>query len=358
MWKQWKIFTGILLRKKYLVNGGIMKLRKYVLKIISLLQTADNPSYLRYRIHHYLQKTVRTADAAKIACRNKLFYKNAGVDLIWLNGYDGSFQCCHPDMAYWQNKYWLLATPYPYGMEEYENPCLFAGETISELFPVMNEPIAFPSKKGYGSHLSDPCLLAIQDQLYCFYRDTVERDGEIENIIFYRIYDTERKWSDARIVISSKKDGLLSPAVIAEKEGYFMYFVSSKEGKLKLHRGLLSDKFEMLTDEICKCGNCPENMDLWHIGISKESSGYKGLFLFRGKSNPGDFQLYSSAYDEVSTTWNIIKRIENPKKLDGIIKIPYKSCFIPNKGGILLSFRDIHSVYGLMVLDDKDEEAL
>lgn len=335
-----------------------MKIRDYGLKFFSLIQTLDNPSCLKYRIHHYIQKTVTVVDAERIAHRNKLFYQNKNLDLIWLNGYDGSFQCCHPDMTFWQNKYWLIATPYPYGMEEYENPCLFSGENISELFPIMNEPIAFPFMKGYGNHLSDPCLLAVDDKLFCFYRDTVNRNGEIENRIFYKTYDTEKKWSDAQLVVSSKEDGILSPAIIAEKDGYFMYFVSFKDKKLKFHRGTLNNKFELISDDECPCRNCPEDMDFWHIGITKEEDGYKGLFLFRGKSNPGNFQLYKAVYDETAKIWEVTAKIDLPSKLLGIIDIPYKSCFIPGKNGILLSFRDVNSRYGMMVMkiEDKKQE--
>ena len=64
---------------------------------------------------------------AKSIARKNLRSFLAEEQEFYLETYDGSNQAVHPDVTYFNGEYWLAATPYPYGMEEYENPCLYRG---------------------------------------------------------------------------------------------------------------------------------------------------------------------------------------------------------------------------------------
>jgi hypothetical protein len=328
-----------------------MILKNIVLKIVELIKISNNKPLLNYRIHHYIQRNVSLGRAEKYFFDSRKYYQNHNINAIWLDTYDGSHQLCHPDMVIWKEKYWLIGTPYPYGLEEYENPSLYCGEKVEDMFPKFNKPIAVPAKKGYGCHLSDPCLFVLDDKLFCFYRETVNRGKEIENAIRYRVYDNSEKLSKVYTVCSSTEDGLLSPAIVEIDSICYMYYVSYKNKKLQLKRGVLNSDFMMEQSVSCKCNNTSEGWNLWHIGMRRNKQEYQGLFLFR-EENGTKFKLQYAVLDAKSLEWNIICDIKIPQEIDEIVKIPYKSCFVPGEDKkILLSFRDINAVYGLCIIE-------
>ena len=152
--------------------------RSYAGQFIGLLKTLKNPPFFIYRIFHYLNRFVPKRWATSIYNNNRKEYLQEGINDYLLETYDGSGQAVHPDMAFWKDKFWLAITPYPYGMEEYENPCIYYGDSLDSLI-VPKGPIAVQHKHTQGLHLSDPCFAVDGDILYCFYRES-ERKGELE----------------------------------------------------------------------------------------------------------------------------------------------------------------------------------
>lgn len=108
-----------------------------------------------------------------------------------LHTYDGSDQAVHPDIIYFAGKYWLVVTPYPYGMEEYENPSLYCGTSINSLLSISQNPIDRQKRHEIGSHLSDPCIFEYNNELICVYRENMRKKETI--LLFFFIKKGNRR---------------------------------------------------------------------------------------------------------------------------------------------------------------------
>ena len=336
-----------------------MTISLIVNKIVSLLGTLNNPSFFLYRVYHYLNKDVPYGVTKYIYKKNLKDYQKNNSNDFFIETYDGSGQAVHPDIAYMKNSYWMVLTPYPYGMEEYENPCIYHGSSLSKL-QVPKAPIAVQHKHIQGVHLSDPCFATDGEQLYCYYRES-ERKGEIEkNTIWGMWYNEQDKtWVKPDFIMDSVDDKLLSPAMVYKEPGDLtIYYVSSLNGSYSL----VSTKSRETSSDITahKIFGMPEDYELWHIGISKakdinpnaaDSIELFGLFLSRAKGKKDDMRLFEARNNGLNVEWHIIKEIEMPDDIKDIVAFPYKSCYIPQeKGKILLSFRDKKSRNRLMIV--------
>ena len=336
-----------------------MSIGNYVCKIGSLIVTLRNPYFFLYRIFHYLNRNVPRSLASFIYRKNVEDYqKRSNADFL-IDTYDKGGQTVHPDMIFWNNEYWLVTTPYPYGMEEYENPCIYHGSSLDNL-QVPEAPIAIQPKHAPGIHLSDPCFAKKGDDLYCYYRESV-RHGKIEDQKIWEVmYQKSNKvWSEPRLLLSSSKDKVLSPAIIYDNEGSLhVYYVSTLNNAFTLVREQIRTDENVV--EALSISGMPEGWDLWHIGISKmedidESENNKqklaGLFLVKTKQKGQGLRLFEAHSENWGLDWQIIKEIKAPHSIEEEIIFPYKSCFIPNgKGAVVFSFRDKKSRNRLCIL--------
>lgn len=329
-------------------------------RLCGLFKSLGNPPFFLYRICHYLNKFVPQGLASYIYKRNKKEYECEGVADFLLETYDGSGQAVHPDIAYYGNQYWLTATPYPYGMEEYENPCIYQGDDLENL-KVPQGPIAVQHKHTQGIHLSDPCFAINNEILYCYYRES-ERKGGIEEQTVWGIQYSEANkiWGDPVLLLDSADDKILSPAMLFNEIGELVvYYVSSLNGKFSL----VSTRGEGVVSQLTEHSiiDAPEEYDLWHIGITKVKDIYNdktdsiellGLFLFKSKLAGGGMKLFETRNNGLEPVWNIVKEVDMPQSIKGIMKFPYKSCYIPKQNGnILLSFRDKKSRNRMIILN-------
>ena len=336
-----------------------MSASNYAIKFLGLIITLRNPSFFVYRIFHYMNRFVPKKWAARIYRKNLKDFRQEGISDYLLETYDGSGQAVHPDIAFWKDKYWLAITPYPYGMEEYENPCIYSGNSLDSLI-VPKGPIAVQHKHTQGTHLSDPCFAIDGNQLYCYYRES-ERKGELEeNTIWGMCYnESDNKWSEPELIMDSVDDKILSPAMVYQNPGELtIYFVSSLNGRYSLvstkSKGAITDNTEH------KIFGMPEEYELWHIGISKEkdikpeavdSIKLFGLFLLKAKGRKGDMKLFEARNNGLDADWSIINEVKMPDGIIEIVAFPYKSCYIPQENGkVLLSFRDKKSRNRLIIV--------
>lgn len=330
-------------------------------KIISLLGTLNNPFFFMYRLCHYLNKDMPHWMAMSIYKKNLKEYKEDCSEDFLIDTYDGSGQAVHPDIAYCQNQYWLVITPYPYGMEEYENPCLYNGYDLKNL-KAPQGPIAIQRKHTQGVHLSDPCLAINGNKLFCYYRESERKGNREENTIWEIQYnESEKKWGEASLLLDSIDDKILSPAMIFDDEGKLrIYYVSTLNDKYTLVSTLSNGVVHELTEH--KIIGMPKDYDLWHIGISKmadittDMSNTKelaGLFLMKPKKKGGGMKLFVAHNNGVESDWHVVKEVEMLDSIKDIVRFPYKSCFIPQSdGAILLSFRDKKSRNRLIIINN------
>lgn len=324
-----------------------MSLGLLVKKLFSLLGSLRNPYFFLYRVCHYLNRYVPHRLATFIYHRNINDYKKEGVRDFLLDTYDGGGQAVHPDIVYYNNLYWLTITPYPYGMEEYENPCLYKGNNLNNI-AIPKGPIAVQKKHTQGVHLSDPCFAIDGNELYFYYRES-ERKSNIEEHTLWVIQycDAKKCWGDPKQLMRSVDDKLLSPAMVFKEPGDLtIYFVSSLNDNYTLVSTLKGAK--EITEHIIY--GMPSGYYLWHIGISKvkdleintaAKNELAGLFLAKSKENKGHLKLFEARNDGIKTDWHITREVEMPDEIKDIVAFPYKSCYIPKgKGDIMLSFRD------------------
>ncbi len=331
-------------------------------RLLGVFKSLSNPPFFLYRIYHYLNRFVPNRLANYIYKRNKKEYEREGVSDFLLDTFDGSGQSVHPDIAFFRGLYWLTVTPYPYGMEEYENPCIYQGCDLSNL-KVPKAPIAIQHKHTQGTHLSDPCFATNKGTLYCYYRES-ERKGDIEEHTIWGIQYSESNkcWSEPVLMLDSVDDKILSPAFLFDKEGeQIVFYVSSLNGKYSLVSTKVKSVIEPLTEH--RINGAPEDYYLWHIGITNiidihkdnsDSRDLAGLFLFKSKQTGGGMRLYETRNDGVAPDWYVIREVEMPNEIKDIVAFPYKSCYIPKQNGkILLSFRDKKSRNRMIIINNK-----
>lgn len=333
-----------------------MNLSKYIKKILALGTKLSNPPFFEYSVFHYLNMYMPYNRAKKIAQKNEKAYLTGEYDFK-ISTYDGSNQAVHPDMIYLNGKYWLVVTPYPYGMEEYENPCIYCGDAFLDMKQCFYNPIEIQKKHKIGCHLSDPCIFEIQEKLACIYRENIRENGKEISFIYLKIYDAKDSWSTAKIVTTSETDLLLSPAIYIEDELPHMIHVRKTEnGSMLIH----SELDEMMNIKVQKqeyCIGIPKDFYIWHISITykngKKGSGKDklfGLFLLRSSSNSQIFRLYRSEKVR-GEPWYLCEEIRPNEAIKKTERHPYKSCFIPNSGEVLYSYIDKKSRYRMTVLE-------
>lgn len=331
-------------------------------RFFGLFKSLNNPPFFLYRICHYLNTFVPYKLASYIYKRNKKYYEREGVSDYLLDTFDGCGQLVHPDIAYFGGQYWLAVTPYPYGMEEYENPCIYQGDDLSHL-KVPKGPIAIQQKHTQGIHLSDPCLAINRGILYCYYRES-ERKGNIEEQTIWGIQYSESNncWSEPVLILNSVDDKILSPAMLFnEKDELTVFYVSSLNDRYSLVSTKVGSVIGPLKEH--RIIGAHDDYYLWHIGITKvkdiqientNSIQLAGLFLFKSKLAGGGMKLYETRNDGVDSKWNIVREIEMPDEIKEIVTFPYKSCYIPKQdGNILLSFRDKKSRNRMIILNNR-----
>lgn len=146
--------------------------------------------------------------------------------------YDGTGQVVHPDILYYQDAqgnhcYYLVATPYPYGNNKFENPSLYIsqdGIRFNEPYKNMN-PLVKAPLRGFNC---DPDLsYDVKSQNFrIYYMETQRPDSQ--NIILLQSQDT-KNWTRQRVIhneLTNKRIFFLSPAVICKDSLYYMFWVN------------------------------------------------------------------------------------------------------------------------------------
>lgn len=325
---------------------------EFLEKIIALIIKLNNPSYFWYSLHHYLKKDVTKLTAERIYNRNKKSFTIEDRDFI-IPTYDGSNQCVHPDMVFYDDIYWLVVTPYPYGMEEYENPCLYYGHSIESLIEFHWNPIERQRKHEIGFHLSDACIFDYLGSLICAYRENTREDGVETSYIYIKTINDDNSGKPI-LLMQSKNDPLLSPAFYVVDKSIHVVHVNRQGSDSELIHSVIDDTYSITLSETEKCLGIPQDFYLWHIGIDfgrgrkscNSQERLRGLFLLRSKNDSSVYKLVL-AYKEKDSVWHIKGEIKPGPLIVSNELHPYKSCFIPNTNQVLYSYIDKKHRYRL-----------
>ena len=328
-----------------------MSVKYLFIKSIELIKTLSDPFFFIYRVFHYANTYVPIGLAKIIYRINMYDIKRSGVGDFLLDTYDGGGQFVHPDCTYYDDQYWLVITPYPYGMDEYENPCIYRGDNYDLLSPPI-KPIAVQRKHDRGIHLSDPVFANNSKSLLCFYRESEQIGENEENRIYAIEYNkSTNSWGIPYLILASFDDKILSPAMIYNNVGdLIMYYVSTRDDKYSLVSTNIKNGSSKSPIYKHRVFGIPDGYDLWHIGITKvtdidPTAEFKdllaGLFLIKSQSGEGGFRLFEAKCNNYLSDWFVVHEVEIPLDVKKIMAFPYKSCFIPRQNDkIFLSFRD------------------
>jgi hypothetical protein len=194
------------------------------------------------------------------------------VNAMPLVTYDGSGQAVHPDFvrlpATWSgDPFRLVATPYPGGDANYENPSLFTGSSgTSWTVPqgVVN-PLERPSE---GSYLSDPDVLYDPDlaELRLYYRRVTD-----ENEIWMIRSANGVAWSAPVLTVHAPNHMIVSPAIVRRSATeWLMWSVNS--GVIGCGASSTTVELRRSTDGVT--WHAPESTNLkdpdgspWHIDV-------------------------------------------------------------------------------------------
>jgi len=335
-----------------------MRLNKNIFRIRSMLSALKNPRFFAYRCFHYINRYMPVGAAKAMAKKNARAYEKQGVRELRVPTYDGSDQSVHPDITRWNGQYVLAVTPYPYGMGEYENPCVYRSADLNVFHPVCAQPLAFPQKHSYGCHLSDPCILTYENRLTCFYRESARvSGGEISTVWMTQYNELADAWDTPREVVSATDDLLLSPAMVVSADGSCYSFHINSAAELILSQ--LDSDCRMCNPQKVSCLDIPKGYAPWHIAVAYQetldkqqnnSEAQLGLFLLRSATNQPVFRLYLASSEGLGKPWKMEREICWNDEIRQAMKHPYKSSFIPGTRHILLSFRDAQDRYRLTVL--------
>lgn len=262
--------------------------------------------------------------------RGEFKNKNA-KEYINLNSGAKHNQGVHPDIVKIKknnkNKYYLAYTPYPFGKDKYENPCIVVSDTGLEFKPekgVNNPLVPTPDDYGEGAHLSDTDLVYENGKFMMYY--VYNKKGVEGGTKFYLIDSKDGiKWSKPLLVYDTREG--YSPTIIKEKDGTFKMWHIESEGRLV--RSPSKDGYLWETFEDCK-------IDLgdwlaWHIDIRNTDIGYEGLVCARNPKLGTRALFYVNSKDGLN--WKSSKKpILFPSENGWDNKEIYRSTFIKENG--------------------------
>lgn len=288
---------------------------------------------------------------------------------LFIPTYDGSMQAVHPDILYWRNEFWLTCTPYPYGVDTYENPCIYHSKNIHKWYVPDGcfNPLAYPSIRKKGYHLSDPCLVVLKNNLLVYYRETSKEQGTDKSQINMISSVDGSNWNDPVTVMKSDTDSLISPAIISGREHCYMFHVRLDNpygGTILLNKS--DDGINWASQGEVQLENVPFGMTIWHISITTKDGYSKvitddhdtcdllGLFLMRGLNTSNVYKLYWASAQGDFLHWRITEEVSIPAELQKQINLFYKSAVIPDTGDLLISGRDYKHRWHLYLMPKKE----
>lgn len=270
---------------------------------------------------------------------------NAQNSLRILNCY-GNYQAVHPKVIYFKNgwneyKFWMAYTPYPYGNDFYENPCIaVSNDMINWEDPFSINPLDFVSENG-NIHLSDTHLVYREDlnSMECWYRF---RNKETKEEKFYRRITTcGRNWTKPEVVFNCNDFNqislALSPVVLYENNKYKMWLVNQDYKIIYLEsndcstwniQGRININFENV-----------KNYTPWHMDIVHTKKGYEMIVvpIYAGRFEKMNL-YYTKSKNEVEfeLAREIMKPSSDEKAWDNALL--YRASFIIYEGEYYLFY--------------------
>jgi hypothetical protein len=224
--------------------------------------------------------------------------------------YDGLSQAVHPDLLLHKGKVIMVATPYPFGCDWYENPCIFVSSNSKSFAPPagVSQPLALPTE-GFKNHLSDAEIHFWQGEYHIIYRESLFKNS-IGSDRLYLINSPDLiKWSKPTLLAEAEEGLLTCPSVVEHNGKRTMFHVAyPKNGEILLQRrDLLSASLGSAQQVELK--GMPEGRVLWHIDIVPEGEKLLGLFTLSTGGGGQNTKLYYAQSTDGGASFEILHPI-------------------------------------------------
>lgn len=237
----------------------------------------NNLRQTAYKLCHVCHRPMPAWAAKCLALGNRSAQSNG----VALKTCDGSRQAVHPSLAQFRGKTYLACTPYPYGLEFYENPCLYIQEENGTLVPVPGMAPVVAAKAMGKEHYSDPALVAGEELTLIYRRCQRSGDGKIDQL--YSLHSTDgENWSASVLQAQAPGDQLISPTVDGKEGRLFCVeadpAIDSKLVWYDYQSGRLGEK------HTCGVNGLSDDWFVWHLDVCRSENGtLRGLFMLRKK---------------------------------------------------------------------------
>ena len=243
------------------------------------------------------REDVYIIDKDKISLSKGIFPANkrcGKIPLFIETPYEGGNQLTHPKIisipqSFNGYKYWMAYTPFGWGAEPVENPCIACSNDLYRWVTPegLNNPIAPEPSNGYNS---DSHLLYNENNntLECWYRGALQDAGQKYEVIYRKTSTDGINWSEAEILKQTAPGSgylkLLCPTVFIEDGVYHIWTAENDVGNLRKWNSV--DGTNWVDEGLCKAlkdnGSEVTLSGVWHHDVIKTNKGYELVFATTG----------------------------------------------------------------------------
>ncbi len=335
--------------------------KKRIIILISFLCLLSL-GYFLYDSHdmHVLTKQM----TQRLFSENIVNHKNADMYLNISTCYEDD-QPTHPkvisfDQPWNGYRYWMAYTPYLFGKDYYENPCIVVSQDMIHWNTIQGyenplEPVPdqYIKAKIYNS---DTHLIYNSDthQMECWWRYVDDTQDKV--IIYRKVTEDGVHWSDKEVIfeeVRSQKD-FLSLSLIYENQMYHLWYID-KNNTMKYCSG--KDAHQFNTPRKINIEYENPQLRSWHFDVIHTDHGYEMIMsaFIKGKKHLTMNLYYASSQDNIH--YDTFKKILGPSQGNqfdnsGI----YRSSFIYKNGCYYVFYsgisKDDHRHIGLAYGED------
>lgn len=331
-----------------MIFNGLINMRRFIIYLKNLFKGYYPIGYVLYRI--FDKENLLSSQWFKLLYKKICLDRNQKIGKaikVNLKTYDGLDQAVHPSCVMQDGKLYMVVTPFPYGNDKLENPCIYVSEDGLNFEPINGDfnPVALPTQHDKLSYLSDPFMKIVDGNITLIYRECVYKNEQDYTAVIYIMENHNfTKWENKRVLFRTDQGGM-SPCIFKDS----LYYVEFYEDTTRLIERTKNK------ENVISVENEPNGMMLWHIDFFSHNSDDYGLFAYSTDHSGGGTRLFL-AKRRIDNTWECHKEIllDNKKTVAKM----YKSCVIAidDRLSLYISLRRKDRFWGIYVVRDFDIE--
>ena len=216
---------------------------------------------------------------------------------------DGSGQMAHPDVVHVPSgfagfTYLMACTPYPFGADRFENPCLRVSNDGVRWQPLAGAPDPLvPAPADPSRHWSDPDLTVVDGVLHLVFRGCERGQPAAEFLVTTSRDGTE--WTEPTVF--HEGDRMVSPALVHHDGHWSMWHVEADSRPAELGSRLVRTQGRdlMALGEPTTCSIDIPGHRLWHVDVVATDLGWEALFAaYPEHTNASRCALFHAVSDD------------------------------------------------------------